>query len=334
MPHHDIIVVGASAGGVEALQKLIGRLPRHLRAAVFIVLHTASHSPGVLAEILDRAGPLPCAQAVDGELIRPGRVYVARPDYHLLLKSQLVRVVQGPKENRARPAIDPLFRSAAAAYGQRVIGVVLTGLLDDGTAGLYEIKQQGGLAVVQDPLDAMFGDMPRNALEKVAVDYILPLADIPEALVRLTQEEIGAEEYVVPDRLVLENQIAEGVMEDFSKAGTPSIFSCPECGGVLQEIREGEPLRYRCQVGHAYTAKTLADGQADRLEEALWSALRMLEERANLDRRIVADAQRRAITEIIGHFEERALEAERNAEVIRKILMSENGLLKDRRWEK
>lgn len=333
MPHRDIIVVGASAGGVEALQELVAGLPVDLPAAVFVVLHMAPHSPGVLGEILDRAGPLPCAQAVDGDPIRPGRVYVARPDFHLLLKPQLVRVVQGPRENSSRPAIDPLFRSAALAYGQRVIGVVLTGLLDDGTAGLYSIKQQGGLAVIQDPLDAMFGDMPRNALEKVAVDYVLPLADIPAALARLTREEIGVEAHAVPDRLILENQIAEGVMEDFSTVGTPSIFSCPECGGVLQEIREGEPLRYRCQVGHAYTAKTLADGQAERLEEALWSALRMLEERANLDRRIAEDARRRAITEIIGHFEARALEAEQSAEVIREILMNENGLLKDRRQE-
>lgn len=333
MPHRDIIVVGASAGGVEALQELVAGLPGDLTAAVFVVLHMASRSPGVLGEVLDRAGPLPCAQAVDGEPVRPGRVYVARPDFHLLLKPNLVRVAQGPKENRSRPAIDPLFRSAALAYGQRVIGVVLTGLLDDGTAGLYSIKQQGGLAVVQDPPDAMFGDMPRNALEKVAVDHVLPLADIPAALAGLTREEISVEAYAVPDRLILENQVAEGVMEDFSTVGTPSIFSCPECGGVLQEIREGEPLRYRCQVGHAYTAKTLADGQAERLEEALWSALRMLEERAKLDRRIVEDARRRAITEIIGHFESRALEAEQNAEVIREILMSENGLLKDRRQE-
>lgn len=269
MPHRDIVVIGGSAGGVEALQELIAGLPGGLPAAVFVVVHMASHSPGVLGQILDRAGPLPCAQAMDGELIRPSRVYVAQPDFHMLLNQHWVRVVQGPKENRARPAIDPLFRSAAAAYGQRVIGVVVTGLLDDGTAGLYTIKQQGGLAMVQDPLDALYGDMPRNAMQRVAVDYVLPLAEMPETLVRLTQEEIGVEEYAVPDRLILENKIAEGAMENFSNAGTPSIFSCPECGGVLQEIREGEPLRYRCQVGHAYTVNTLADGQADRLEEAL-----------------------------------------------------------------
>lgn len=333
MPHRDIIVIGASAGGVEALQELVAGLPGDLPAAMFVVLHMAAHSPGILADILDRAGPLPCAIPYDGEPVQRGRVYVARPDHHLLLKPELVRVVQGPKENRSRPAIDPLFRSASVAYGQRVIGVLLTGLLDDGTAGLYAIKQQGGLTVVQDPLDALFGDMPRNAIQKVAVDYVLGLADIPTILVRLTEEELDIEEYAVPERLVLETEIAEGVMENSASVGTPSVFSCPECGGVLQEIREGEPLRFRCQVGHAYTAKALADGQTDRLEDALWSALRMLEERAHLDRRIAEDARRRAINEIIGHFEARALEAERNAEVIREALMSDNGFLKDRRQE-
>jgi two-component system, chemotaxis family, protein-glutamate methylesterase/glutaminase len=193
MPGHDIIVVGTSAGGVEALQILVGGLPCYLLAEIFIVLHVAPTSPSFLDEILTRAGPLPATQGVDGELITPGRIYVAPPDHYLLLEAGHVRVTRGPKENRFRPALDGLFRSATYAYGPRVIGVILTGALDDGTAGLWAVKDRGGLAVVQAPLDALHTSMPQSALRHVAVDYCMPLAKLAPILVRLATEPAPTE---------------------------------------------------------------------------------------------------------------------------------------------
>src|SRR5215210_6092081 len=177
MPGRDIVVVGTSAGGVEALRVLVGGLPADFAGSVFVVMHTAPDSPGVLAQILDRSGPLPAANASNRERIRPGRIYVAPPDSHLLLEPGVVRVTHGPKENRFRPAIDPLFRSAAQTYGPQAIGVILTGGLDDGTAGLWAIKRLGGTALVQDPEEALVDSMPRSALRHVEVDYCLPLVE-------------------------------------------------------------------------------------------------------------------------------------------------------------
>jgi two-component system chemotaxis response regulator CheB len=326
MAGHNVIVVGASAGGVEAFQRLVAGLPADLPAAVLVVLHMSADSPGVLDMILSRAGPLPCVQAENGMPLEAGRIYVPRPDHHLLVKDGLVRVVQGPRENGSRPAIDPLFRSAAAAYGPAVVGVVLTGLLDDGTAGLYAVKQGGGVAIVQDPREALFPDMPRNAMQKVQVDYCLPLADIPPTLARLAHEPVKKAAPVVPPEVVIETEIAEGQVDKVGKISTPSVFSCPECGGVLGEIREGSLLRFRCQVGHAYTAKTLAAEQVERLEGALWSALRIIEERIRLDLRIADDARQRAVERLADRFEARALELEEQAKVIRDILFNHNGL--------
>ena len=204
MAGHDIIVVGASAGGVEALQTLVRGLPADVPAAMFVVLHMSADAPSMLPQILNRAGPLPVAAAVDNEPIAPGRVYVAVPDHHLLIERGRVCLVRGPKENRSRPAVDPLFRSAARAYGSRVIGVVLTGALDDGTSGLQAVKGRGGLAVVQDPAEALYTGMPRSAMEHVAVDYCMPLAEIPALLARLAVEPAPDESaYPVPPNLHL-----------------------------------------------------------------------------------------------------------------------------------
>src|SRR5437016_6436818 len=188
MPAHDIIVIGASSGGLRALEQLCGALPADLPAAVFIVWHTHPRSPAMLAPALDRRGPLPAAVAQDGQPIRPGRIYVAPPDQHLLLARDRVRVIRGPRENRFRPAVDPLFRTAARALGPRVIGVVLSGTMDDGTEGLLLIKRHGGVAIVQDPADAEAPDMPASAIRHVPVDHVLPLADIPRMLAKLARE--------------------------------------------------------------------------------------------------------------------------------------------------
>ncbi|MHB8597769.1 MAG: chemotaxis protein CheB [Ktedonobacteraceae bacterium] len=199
MPEHDIIVIGASAGGVEALITLTATLPPNLQAAVFIVLHIPAQSPSMLPDILNRAGSLKVVSATDNAKIEYGHIYVAPPDFHLLVESEHIRVVSGPRENRHRPAIDPLFRSAASAYGSRVMGVILTGSLDDGTAGLQAIKRCGGLAIVQDPQDALFPSMPLSALANVQVDYTLPLAQIGPLLGNLSHESTSAEGAIAVD---------------------------------------------------------------------------------------------------------------------------------------
>src|SRR5947209_3917375 len=234
MPGHNIIVVGASAGGVEALVTLVRSLPADLPAAVFIVLHIPAQSSSLLPEILTRSGPLVAFHPKDGGTIEQGKIYVASPDHHLMIARGSVRVVHGPKENRHRPAIDPLFRSAANMYKQRVIGVVLTGSLDDGTAGLLAIKQSGGLAVVQSPEDALYPSMPVHAMEHVKVDYVRPMREIGALLVRLVHEPVAElEEDDTSEDMEVEIKMAEFDMKtihDEHKAGTPSAFSCPDCG--------------------------------------------------------------------------------------------------------
>src|SRR2546429_1846355 len=257
MPGHDIIVVGASAGGVEALVTLARSLQRNLQAAVFVVLHIPAQSPSLLPEILGRAGPLKAVQATDDLQIEPGHIYIAPPDHHMLMELGKVRVVRGPKENRHRPAIDPLFRSAALAYGPRVIGVILTGALDDGTAGLLTVKLRGGIAIVQDPDEALYSSMPLNALENVEVDYTLPLASIGPLLGQLAHESAKEEGgYPVSEDMQKETKLAEmdlAVMHNNEQVGTPSAFSCPGCGGVLWGIQDGDLLRFCCRGGHAFS---------------------------------------------------------------------------------
>jgi two-component system chemotaxis response regulator CheB len=278
----DIIVMGASAGGIEALRVLIGALPEDLAAAVFVVQHTSPESPGMLADILDRFGSLPAVSATDGEPIRPGRIYVAPPDRHMLIEPRRVRITRGPKENRFRPAVDPLFRSAAQVYGPRVVGVILTGYLDDGTAGLWTVKQMGGTTVVQDPRDALVPFMPESALAHVEVDYCLPLAEIAPLLVRLAAEATEEKgEFQVPKEVEIEVNIAKeqkaldaGVLE----LGEPSNYACPECHGVLLQMKRGPLFRFRCHTGHAYSVESLMADITEKMDDALWNSIRAFEE--------------------------------------------------------
>ena len=333
MVGHDIIVVGASAGGVEALQGLLRGLPADLPAAVFVVLHLSAEAPSLLPQILNRAGPLPAAAAVDNERIVPGRVYVAVPDRHLLIERGRVCLVRGPKENRARPSVDPLFRSAARDYGSRVIGVVLTGALDDGTSGLQAIKARGGLAVVQDPAEALYAGMPGSAVENVAVDYCMPLTEIPALLARLAVEPApdGAA-YPLPPNLDLEVRIAEMDMDPLDKGevpGTPSVFACPECHGTLWEIQDGNLLRFRCRVGHAYSAESMLAEHDEGLEAALWSALRALEESTALAKRMAASARERHHPLLVTRYEQKAHAQEQHAWLIREMLSSDKRVKQD-----
>jgi two-component system chemotaxis response regulator CheB len=327
MPGHDIIVIGASAGGVEAISQVIRDLPADLPAAIFVVLHLPPQAPSLLPHILTRRGDLPAVHPADGDAIRQGQIYVAPPDQHLLVKKGRVRVIRGPHENRHRPAVDPLFRSAALAYGARVIGVVLSGVLDDGTAGLLAVKQRGGIAVVQSPEDALYIGMPASAIENVVVDHVLPAAEIGGLLDRMARRQVEKEGAVaVSDEMKGETDLAEidtDRMREEEHPGTPSAFACPDCGGSLWEMREGELLRFRCRVGHAYSANSLLSAQSDTLDAALWTALRALEESASLARRLAERAGRRGHALSVAQFEAQAREAETRAEVIRRVLLKE-----------
>jgi two-component system, chemotaxis family, protein-glutamate methylesterase/glutaminase len=325
----DTIVIGASAGGVQALMTLVAALSADLPAAVFIVLHIPANIPSLLPTILARDSRLPVAHAIDGETIMPGRVYIAPPDQHVSIEDSHVKLVHGPKENLHRPSIDALFRSAARWAGPRVIGVVLTGARDDGKVGMRAIKHRGGITIVQHPEDAAFPSMPMSVMQEIRVDYSLPLRDIAPLLNELSHQTVEEEgSYAVPDELEIETRIAEQEMEaeeliaSVERIGRISKLTCPDCHGALWEINDEDMLRYRCHVGHAYSAEALSEGQSQMLEVALWSAVRALEEQTMLARRIVQRARKANHERAARLFEQRAGEAEENASVIRQLLLS------------
>lgn len=281
-----VVVIGTSAGGLEALKKLIGQLRKKFPLPILVVQHIAADATGnVLLEGLNRFGSLICQHAKDGDKLKPGHLYLAPSDHHLMIGENLkILVTKGAQENRSRPAIDPLFRSAAVAFGNGVIGILLTGYLDDGTAGMKVIKRCGGLCIVQDPDDADYPDMPRNALAQVNVDYCLPLAEIGSLLYELIPQKRG-KRIPVPEDILIEAKIAERVLSDLSSVnalGDQVPFNCPGCGGVLWKVDEDPNLRFRCHTGHAYTAAALLAEQTQKIEETMWTALRMFEERKNL----------------------------------------------------
>lgn len=285
MAGRDIVVIGASAGGIDALKILVAALPKGLKAAIFITLHVAPYGDGMLPEILGRAGALPASNAKDWEPIQHGRICVAPPDCHLLFeKDRYVRITQGPRENRFRPAIDPMFRAAAYCFGPRVIGVILSGWLDDGTAGLRVVRERGGAAIVQHPDDAFAASMPLNAIKRVEIDHILAARDIGPMLVQLINTPAAQEvKHPVPEEMELEVKIAKGdkaLESGILKWGTPSIYTCPECHGVLLQRDEENSIRYRCHTGHAYSADSLLAEFSVKTEETLWIAIRALEEDA------------------------------------------------------
>ncbi|MEI6945969.1 chemotaxis protein CheB [Paraflavisolibacter sp. H34] len=266
MEKRDIVVIGGSAGSVPALIEVVKVLPAGLQAAILIVMHVSPNVPSLLPQILSRAGTLPAAHARDGDLMETGRIYIAPPDRHLLLESNQVLVKKGPKENRFRPSIDALFRSAAYSYGARVIGVVLSGLLDDGTSGLWAVKRMGGLSVVQEPEEALCASMPSNVLEYVEVDYTLPSAEIGRLLPRLTGEEGRLESQPLQEELKrLETEIKIAAQQNafdmgILNLGRPAPLTCPECHGALVELTEGNLTRYRCHTGHSFTQSSLLSG--------------------------------------------------------------------------
>jgi len=285
---HKIIVIGASAGGLEAIKGLVSKLPRHFNSPIFIVWHMGPGTTGILPQVINNLNTVPAVHAVDKEPIEPGKIYIAPPDRHLLIEKDRVRVTHGPRENRFRPAVDPLFRSAAYAYGARVAGIVLSGALDDGTAGLWTIKRRGGMAIVQEPADAAYASMPTNALEAVNIDFQLPIAEIAQLLIKLDNGLSYKINTTMPDPDEQEDnrtkmEISVGLQENTSDAsilelGEISPYTCPECHGVLVAINEGRRTRFRCHTGHAFSADSLLLNLTESIEKSLWSAVRGLEE--------------------------------------------------------
>ena len=324
----DLVVIGASAGGVSALKALATSLPANLDASLFVVIHVAPDGPALMADILNGAGPLKAVYPRDRQAFEHGHIYLAPPDHHLLLEGDRMRVVRGPKENWHRPAIDPLFRSAAVQYGPRVVGVVLTGYRADGTSGLLAIKERGGVAVVQDPEDAAVAEMPTNALKRVEADHCLPLAEIAPLLARLVVTSIEAAQpkpMLDQESLELEARIPLGEFstEIADRVGTRSIFSCPECNGGLWEVKDDQLLRYRCHLGHAYDAEVLSGGQDDAVEKALWIALRTLKEHGKLSLQMAERAKKSGDHSGQALFEERARLAAEKEAVVQGLLTTD-----------
>ena len=328
LPRH-IIVIGASAGGVEAITKLVRDLPADIPAAIFVTIHFPPDTTSALARILRRAGHLNAVHASDGQRIEEGTIYLAPPDHHMLLFRDRVRLYRGPRENGNRPAVDPMFRSAALAYGSRVIGVVLSGNLDDGTSGLLAIKRRGGIAVVQDPDEAMFPSMPQSAIEHTNVDHVVKLDHMGSLLTELAEQAPAAEDVVTTDDARKEVEYTEIDMARIDDAddhpGVLAPFGCPDCGGTLWELRDGDLVRFRCRVGHAWTSDALLTSQSETLDAALWTALRALEESASLSLQLAERARKRNNSRLAERMADNAELARRRAETIREVLQRENG---------
>lgn len=319
----DIVVIGASAGGVEAVRRVVAGLPADLPAAVFVVVHVMAGATSYLPSILERAGPLRARHPQPGERAAHGTIYVAPPDHHMLLEDERILLVRGPRENRARPAINPLFRSAAVSAGPRVVGVVLTGLLDDGAAGLWAVKQRGGVAIVQQPRDALFPEMPQTALESVEVDHCLPLTKIPAVIAGLA---IAPHEVIapgpVPDFLRISNEgmkmVPRPIVAD--QPGRRTALTCPDCGGELWEIDGEGPPQFHCHVGHTFTARGLLAAQSASLEASLWTAVRALKESALMHEKLAERTGGHGLDKAAAAYREQALEKKRDAANLMELL--------------
>jgi two-component system chemotaxis response regulator CheB len=326
MAGHDIIVVGASTGGVEVLVELARGLPPGLPAAVFIVCHFPPAGTSILPEILSRSGPLLARHARDDEPIYPGHIYIAPPDLHMQLQPGQIQLLRMARENGFRPAIDPLFRSAARIYGPRVIGVVLTGALYDGVAGLLAVRGGGGIGVVQDPRDAVVAALPQSATAIAGADHVARADELAPLLVKLVHSPVpnpGGSN--MADPLEKMPQIVDRDMAAQSngrRRGALSVFSCPECGGVMWQVDEFEPVRFRCHVGHAYYAEALLAEQSTALEAALWTAVRTFREKSVLARQLAERERARGHPATAERFEDQAREANHYGEVIRQYLVN------------
>jgi two-component system chemotaxis response regulator CheB len=329
MTSRRVVVIGGSAGAVEALKVMVAGLPADFQAPVCVVVHTAPDSPGILGKILDRAGALAAVTAAGGERLEAGKIYVAAPDVHLLIEPGLLKVSKGPRENRFRPAIDPLFRSAAQIFGPAAIGVILTGHLDDGAAGLWAIDRLGGVTIVQDPDDAMFGAMPSNALKHVRPTHVVPLCGIAPLLVELMSSPVQEAVRGPVPNLEVEVKIADAhnaIDAGVEQLGDPSPFSCPECHGVLLHVKNTNPLRFRCYTGHAYSVASLVAAVDDDVEASGWTAVRSLEQGAMLLRHLTTVHAGQLEADDARRLAQHAAETHGQAEKIRSVLAARQRL--------
>lgn len=319
-----IVVIGASAGGVNALIELVAQFAEELEMAVFIVMHLSGTSiSDFLVHRLQPHTLMPCKVAEDGAIIEQGHIYVAAPNQHLLVKKNKILLGRGPEENRWRPSIDVLFRSAAASYSSRTIGIILTGYLDDGTAGMLAIKRSGGICIVQDPNEAEYPDMPLSVLDHMEVDYSISLAKMGDIIFDLSRRE--PREMAAPPDVIIESEIAERVVVDYDhvrKIGEKSIYACPDCGGGLWAINRdtGKADRYRCHIGHSYSENDLVVKQGEILESTLWTALRIMEERRNLLLKMQQDGQKKGLKKMAASYQEKGREIQFHIDKMKEIL--------------
>lgn len=340
MANRDIVVVGASAGGIMALTELLKSIPTGFTASIFVVLHLPASSPSLLPLILSRAGQLKAVHPVDGEVIKPGLVYVSPPDHHILLEGNRVLVKKGPKENNFRPSIDALFRSAAYVYGPRVIGVVLSGLLNDGTSGLWSVKRLGGITIIQEPADAEFPNMPLNVLNYVKVDYSIRASDMGLLVKKLTTERASKKPTISKEEMAFlkmeviiskqDNAFTMGIMNE----GELTPFTCPECHGVLVRLIEGKFIRFRCHTGHAYTASSLLADLSKSVEETLWQSMRGLEETTMLLNQISEHFKKEGHREAAAIFAAKADMTTKRSQIIRDSVFKQEILSEDLRHSK
>ena len=338
MQNKDIVVIGASTGGIDALKRLVSELPADLNASIFVVQHVAPYGPGLIPEILSNAGKLRASHPKDCEEIRPGHIYVAPPDWHMITESAgYVRITRSPKENHSRPAINPLFRSAALAFGSRVIAVILTGLLDDGTAGLWAVKERGGTTIVQDPDEAAAPSMPLNALRYVQVDHRARLKEIAGLIAELTKTEATEsreESKSMSKELETEVKIARGENPEVSgmlEWGEASRFVCPDCHGSLAQLKEGANVRFRCYTGHAFSREALLVELNKKSEDYLWNAVRALLERALYLREMARNSREANKEHVADELLFEAAETERQAEVVRQVAISNESAHSEKR---
>jgi two-component system, chemotaxis family, protein-glutamate methylesterase/glutaminase len=321
-----IIAIGGSAGGIAAIKTMCGALTPDIPAAICIVIHVGARGHNLLADIFQERCPIPMETAVDGQKLQHGRAYVAAADHHLIVEEDVIRLGRGPRENLARPAIDPLLRSAGLSYGSRAIGVVLTGMLNDGASGLADLKRCGGITIVQNPIEAMEREMPLSALAASDVDYQTPIAELG-ALFKLLLAEPRGPSPPPPEDVRLEVEIALGRPTgtgEMNRLAHPVALSCPACGGVMSQMRSAPPLRFRCQVGHAYTAETLSSEQEDSVDEAMRVALRIAEERAVLTQKMAEEARRGGLRHSAASYELTSAQSRRHVETLREALRSES----------
>ena len=318
-----IVVIGASAGGLDALMEMVQNLQKGLDVAYCIVLHLSRKGIGdFVVHRLSQVTTIPSQLAVHGTTIEKDTIYIARPNQHLLVKDNKFILGGGPEENRFRPSIDVLFRSAAVAYSSHAIGIILSGMLDDGTSGMWAIKRSGGTCVVQDPNQAEYPDMPMSVINNIEVDYVATLQEIGSIISEITHKKKG-KKTSVPKDVIAESKIAETTavrIEDVEKIGDISVFACPDCGGNLWTVKDDVIKRYRCHIGHAYSERDLVVKQAEVASSTLWVALRMMEERKHLLKKMELDAIKKGYKTLSANYIERHDEMGHHIETLKKIL--------------